>query len=267
MALNNVAIGIAKLVVGFFLVAIGFKVFGALIGFVFCFAVGLVLSIFQLPPWLKKFRGRINLELLNTKEIASYFLPVGLCTLSFYALTNMDVVLVKHFFSPLQAGYYSVAQMVGKIVLFIPAAVGVVMFPKVVDSHIKNGNTKTILKKCLGAVGFLCGIATVGTLLFPVFILKLLTGHSHPEAVELVKYFSLCMGFFALVNIFMLYHLSLHRMGYVYALTVVTVCQFLGIWFFHPSLKGVLQNLLVFSIVLFYLGVHFTRKSLSYAKS
>jgi len=267
VALNNVAMGTAKLVVGFFLVAIGFKVFGALAGFVFSFGVGLVLSIFQLPPWLKKFKGHIDRGVLDTKEITSYFLPVGLCMLSFYALTNMDVVLVKHFFSPLQAGYYSVAQMVGKIVLFIPAAVGVVMFPKVVDSHVKNGNTTVILKKCLGAVGFLSGVATVCTFLFPVFILKLLTGHRHPEAVELVKYFSLSMGFFALVNIFMIYHLSLHRMGYVYALTVLTVCQFLGIWFFHQSLKDVLLILIFFSIVLFYLGFYFSRQKFIHERS
>jgi O-antigen/teichoic acid export membrane protein len=266
VAINSVSMGIAKLVVGFFLVAIGFRVFGALAGFVISYVVGLGVSIFQLPPWLKKFKGHIDHGILDTKEIASYFLPVGLCTFSFYALTNMDVVLVKHFFSPLQAGYYSVAQMVGKIVLFIPTAVGVVMFPKVVDSHVKNGNTKIILKKCLGAVGFLCGVATVGTFLFPIFILKLLTGHSHPEAVALVKYFSLCMGFFALVNIFMLYHLSLHRMGYVYALAVLTVCQFLGICFFHQSLKDVLLILLVFSVALFCLGIHFSRKELTYEK-
>lgn len=266
VAINNVAMGVVKLAVGFFLVTMGFRVFGAMVGFVISFAIGLGFSIVQLPSWLKKFHGFFVHGPLNTKEILGYFLPVGLCTFCFFALTNMDVVLVKHFFSPLQAGYYSVAQTVGKIVLFIPTAVGVVMFPKVVDSHVKNGNTKAILKKCLGAVGFLCGIAAAVTFLFPVFILKFLTGHSHPEAVELVKYFSLCMGFFALVNIFMLYHLSLHRMEYVYALTLLTVCQFLGIWFFHPSLKSVLQNLLFFSVILFYLGIHFTRRSLSHAK-
>ena len=260
VALNSVASGIAKLAAGFSLVAMGFKVLGALIGFVFSFAVSLVYSFFQLPHRLKKMTWKLETVFLDVKEIYSYFLPAGLSLLCFFALTNMDIILVKHFFSPLEAGYYSVAQMVGKIVLFVPGAIGVVMFPKIVDSHVRNGNTFLILKKCLIVVGLLCGLATFCTFLLPSLILKILTGHSQPEAIELVKFFSLSMSFFALVNILMLYHLSLHRMKYIYTLTLVTLLQFLGIWLFHSSLKEVISILLMGSVALFFMGMRFSLK-------
>ncbi len=255
IALNSMATGIAKLGVGFSLVAAGLKTFGALVGFVVSFAVTLVYSFLQLPRWLKGRQEKMDHAVLDRSEIYRYFLPVGLGTMSFFALTNMDIILVKHFFSPVDAGYYSVAQMVGKIILFIPGAIGVVMFPKVVDSHIKTGSSLFILKKCLIAVGALCGVGTFCALLFPSLILKILTGHTQPEAVELVKFFAVSMTFFALVSILTLYHLSLHRVKYIYTLTFVAIAQFLAIWFFHANLSHVIFILLVASLILFYAGL------------
>lgn len=255
VALNSVATGITKLIAGFSLVLFGLKALGALMGFVFSNAVAALLSFYQLPTWLRRFREKSKTVKLETGEIYGYFLPVSLGLLSFFALTNMDIILVKHFFEPLEAGYYSVAQMVGKIVLFIPGAVGIVMFPKIVDSHTKNEETLFILKKCLGAVSILCGLATFCSFLFPTLILKILTGHSVPMAVSLIKFFSLSMGFFALVNILILYHLSIHEAQYIYVVALLALLQFIGIWFFHSSLAQVIAILLVFSIILFVSGI------------
>ncbi len=259
VALNGIVATISKLFLAFVLVILGLRAFGGLLGFVFSFIIAFLLSLFQLPKGLIIFKERAEAVMLNKREIYSYFLPVGLSMVCYFALTNMDVILVKHFFAPLEAGYYSVAQMVGKIVLFVPGAIGVVMFPKIVDSHAKKENSKAILKKCLLAVILLCGIATLGALLFPALILKILTGHDQPVAIGLVKFFAVSMSFFALINILMLYHLSLHRMRYIYFIVVLTGLQFLGICLFHKTLTDVLMVLTACSVVLVYFGVHFTR--------
>ena len=259
VAINGIISVISKLFFGFVLVALGLKAFGGLLGFVFSVIVGFCLSLFQLPKGMIKLKAMPNPVILDKKDIYSYFLPVGLSMLCFFALTNMDIILVKHFFPPLEAGFYSVAQMVGKIVLFVPGAVGVVMFPKIVDHHSKNENTKVILRKCLWVVGTLCGIATFFSLIFPAFILKVLTGHDQPQAIALVKFFAVSMSFFALINIFMIYHLSLRRMRFIYLMSVMTIFQFLGIWLFHSTLTGVLLTLNLCSAVLFYFGICFSR--------
>lgn len=259
VAINGMVSIISKIFFGFVLVAVGLKAFGGLLGFVFSVIVGCCLSLFQLPKDMIKLSVVPGSVTLDKKDIYSYFLPVGLCMLCFFALTNMDIILVKHFFQPLEAGFYSVAQMVGKIALFVPGAIGVVMFPKIVDSHAKNENTKTLLKKCLVIVGSLCGTVTVVTILFPTFILKVLTGHEQPLAIGLVKFFAVSMSLFALTNIVMLYHLSLHRMKYIYFLACITVCQFLGICLFHKTLTHVLLVLTFCSAVLLYFGLRFSR--------
>lgn len=267
VAIINVVSSATKLIVGVVLVFLGLKVFGGLCGFVISFISILFITFFSLPDWAKRFKKGVAAITLDIKEIYTYFLPVGLCQLSFMALTNMDVILVKHFFSPLQAGYYSVAQMVGKIVLFFPGSVGLVMFPKVVDSHARNGKTKALLKKSLLAVGLMCIFTNFFAFLFPSFILRVLTGSSHQDAVPLVKYFALCMSFFALDQILMLYHLSLNKMRCVYAFVLTAILQVVLICLFHNSMTGVLLILLCCSVFLFCYGLLVSRTEHSNERS
>ncbi len=252
---NNVVTAMVKLGGGILLVVLGTEVFGALSGFVISLIFSFLFSINQLPEWLKKCWNSFKTPDLEKKDIYGYFIPVGLATVCFFLLTNADVILVKHYFSEVDAGYYSVAQMVGKIVLFVPAAIGVVMFPKVVETHSKNMNTRSVLNKCLGAVGLISGLAFVFALFFPEFILKTLTGHSQPQAVNLVKFFALSMAFFALVNIFMIYNLSIHNMRYIYSLLIVSCVQLLSICLFHSTLEQVLTILVLGAVSLFFLGL------------
>jgi O-antigen/teichoic acid export membrane protein len=260
IALNSALTGVAKLGIGFSLVALGCKVLGAFLGFILSFVMTFVVSLFQLPAWLKASRHKPVAISFDRKEVQRYFLPVGLTTLCFFVLTNIDVILVKHFFSATEAGYYSVAQMVGKMVLFVPGAVGIVMFPKVVATHAKNEDTRFLLYRCLWAVGILCGCVTLGALFFPDLILKTLTGHVYPQAAALVDFFALSMTFFALDNILMLYHLSLHNMKYIILMCCAAVLQVVVIWFVHATLAQVLGILFVNSVFLFVTGCVLTRK-------
>ncbi len=255
-----VATSIAKLSTGFSLVAIGFKVMGAISGFIASFAVSFILSLAHLPNWLKKIKNKYSEHLLNKKDILQYFIPAGISMLSFYLLTNADIVLVKHYFSPVSAGFYSVAQMVGKIVLFVPGAIGLVMFPKAVENHTKNSGSGALLKKCLIAVGGLCAIAAFFSLIFPGFILKILTGQVHSESITLVKFFAVSMSFFAMVNILMLHHLSLKNMRYIWSLCAVSIIQIIGIIVFHSSLKQILYILCLDSAFLFFWGLWLARE-------
>ncbi len=261
-ASNSIFAGLTKLGAGFLLVALGMRVFGALLGFVLSFLFSFILSLFQLPRWLKRLKTEASAHLPDRSEILRYFLPVGLSTLCFFILTNIDIILVKHFFTSAQAGYYSVAQMVGRIVLFVPGAIGVVMFPKIVESHAKKINTLSILKKCLFAVGGLCGACAFFALSFPGVILRLLTGQTHPESIALVKFFAISMSFFAMVNILMLYHLSLRNIRYVVFLCIVSFFQTVCIWFLHSSLEQVLIILSIHSVLAFAAGLWLARKDI-----
>lgn len=267
LSLDSVLSGVVKLAGGWLFVSLGWAVFGGLLGFVVSFLFLFVVSGIQIVPQLPLEKGSCPKHLLDRKEIYRYFLPSALCVFSLFALTNMDIILVKHFFTPLEAGHYSVAQIVGRIVLFLPGAIGVVMFPKIAEAQARQSTGRGILLSCLAIVGALCGLAVIFSCLFPGLILKVLTGHQHPEAIALVKWFALSMSFYAMVNIFGLYFLSLHKNGFIGVMTGAVAVQALALWFFHSSLTRVLVTLFVMSLGLTLAGLFFMGRIFSHEKS
>jgi len=128
LGLIMIANGSLKLLLGIVFVSIGFGVIGAMSALAISIFITLLLSFIMLASILTKPLALIPESLqsksnnpdpeMNFSGIYRYFCAVATALLCFMILTNIDVVLVKHFFKPLEAGYYSVAQMVGKIILF-----------------------------------------------------------------------------------------------------------------------------------------------------
>jgi len=252
-SVNGIASGLAKFIFAIVFVYWGWKAYGALWGFVMGSVVSFLLSLFQIPAWLKNFKDLKERVSLKYSEIYAYFIPVAVYSLSFFSLTNIDIILVKHYFSPLDAGRFSIAQLVGKIVFYFPGAVALVMFPKIVDSHAKNDDTRVILKKCLLIVGILCGLTVLVCSFFPAPILKLLSGKYQSSLDSLVILFALNATAFALVNIFSLYNLSIHNKAFIWTLFIMALFEAVGICLFHATLESVLiVGLLTASILLLF---------------
>ena len=51
---------------------------------------------------------------------------------------NIDVILVKHYFSADEAGHYAALSQLGKIIIFGTGAIASVMFPLVVERFEKH---------------------------------------------------------------------------------------------------------------------------------
>jgi O-antigen/teichoic acid export membrane protein len=206
-------------------------------------------------------RNHTNDE-INSSDIYGYFYATASVYLCYMILTNVDVLLVKHFFSPLEAGYYSIAQMAGKIILFLPVAVTLVMFPKTSELYAQAKATSHLLKRCLFYVAILCGTAVLVCFLFPDLVIRLLSGKELVECIPLVRIFSVTMLFFALVYTLLFYHLSIHRLNFLYFLVSFTVLQVLLITIFHESLSQVLYIVCGNAVLLFLINAYlaFTQK-------
>lgn len=240
-----------RLISGILLVIIGLGVNGALLASI----VGMLFGLFIIfLPLRSLFQEKTN-EKVDFKEIYRYSAPVTLTLLCFMILTNVDAILVKHFFSPLEAGNYSAAALVGRIILFLPMAIIIVMFPKVSELYAQKKDSSIILKKSLLFVGLLSGGATLICLLFPRFPLWLLWGDRFQTSTLLVGKFALAMTFFGLVNILFFYQLSIHRFRFLYLTGAFTLLQIIAITLFHNTLSQVVWILAVNGVVLFILNL------------
>ncbi len=232
-----------KLILGIIFVQVGYGVMGAMSALAISIVATIILVFIILASVLPKTStsspdvsplepNNTNTE-INFTEIHSYFYAVTIVLLCFMILTNIDVVLVKHYFQPMEAGYYSIAQMVGKIILFLPVAITLVMFPLTSELHAQTKETSHLLKKSLLYVGVLCGTAALICVVFPNLIIKLLAGRGHLRCIPLSRFFAVTMFFYAMVYVFLFYHLSIQQFGFIYSLVLLTVLQVLAITLFH----------------------------------
>jgi len=256
--INLILNGVLRLALGILFVLWGLGVLGALGAIVLSYMVTTLLSLFMLGlslPEKEKSRqrgdGQGSSSPGDLSEVYRFFLPVGMSLLCFMVLTNVDLLLVKHFFSPLEAGYYSIGQMAGKIILFLPLPVAMVMFPKLSSLRPHDREAYQILRKSLIVVGLLCVLVSAFFFLFPRLVLQILTRKAYPECIALLKLFSINMTFFSLTYVLLFYHLSTRQRQFLYVLAIFTCTQIGSIVLFHRSLTQVLLLVGLVSLCLF----------------
>ena len=246
---SSVAMGALKLILVFFLIQFGFKIEGALGALLLSILLGLAIAYL---PLKKFFKLKVEKENINYKEIINFLFPVAISYFCFMSLVNFDMVLVRYYFSSGNSGLYSLAQMVGKIFLFLPVAVSLVMFPRTSGLNARNKDTLLVLKKSLKYVLSLCVFAVTFYNFFPGFVLKLLTGKAYLESIILGRFFSISMSFFALSYLLILYFLSVRDFRFTKSLVVLTLMQFLAITLFHNNLYQVQSILCLNAFLLFF---------------
>ena len=252
LASASVVSGFFKILLAFiFVVLLGRQLYGALGAFIISSLLVLLITLWPLKEFF--FRVEKN-PCLNLKEVYSYFLPSFVVFLCFSLLTNIDIVLVKHFFSPTLAGTYSVAQIIGKIIFFLPGTISVVMFPRLSFLHTQNKDTLHTLKRSLKYSAILCILGLIIYNLFPHYTLQILTKKTGSEYIALGRLFSISMAFFSLSGILLLYQLSINNFKFIKFLIPLTIIQILAISVFstfYKSLYIILIILCINSFILF----------------
>jgi O-antigen/teichoic acid export membrane protein len=245
-------------------VLIGLRALGGFLSFIFSSFLAFILSLFQLPRWVLKMKRREYKELkpsIKLKDIYSYFLPVSIGLVAYTLFTNSDVILVKHFFSETQAGIYSIAQTVGKIILFLPAAITVVLFPVAVQRKTLNKETRPLLKRSLLFVSVLCTVAFLFAFSFPKFVLRVVSGQVIPECILLVRLIIFPMSLFSFCYIFIFYNLSVRNVRFVVSIFALSLVQIALIYLFHNTLLQIIGVLTVSALSTFYLGIRSMAKT------
>jgi len=235
-ALATLGWATTRFVVGVSLVALGFDLNGAMIGEVAGILAMVVIPLLALRTWLL---GRPSTGSIDIKHLMR-FIPAVLvgtsCTAAFLAI---DVILVRAWIGGDPAGYYAGAQKMSTIVYFLPAAVAVVMFPRVSAESALEKTSWQILLQSLAIVAVLCGLTCGLFALFPSQLLQLMFGSSYLPGAHLVPVFSLAMFSFSLVSIMTYFLLGTDRFNAVYILAIGLGLECVAISLFHASIDQV----------------------------
>ncbi|HXG36422.1 MAG TPA: hypothetical protein VNL15_05585, partial [Dehalococcoidia bacterium] len=170
--------------------------------------------------------------------------------------TSADVLIARHFFSPHEAGLYAGVATLGRIILFLPASISLVLFPKIAHDSAKGGSGQGFLRTGLGLTFVLSGSATLLFLLAPRLVLRTALGGEYVGADNLLPLYAIASFLFSLVIFLLYFHLARRQFSYLYLVLLPhIVAEFLLPYAFHSSaeqLAGVLifvnMSLLVFSL-------------------
>ncbi|WP_347274400.1 oligosaccharide flippase family protein [Candidatus Kuenenia sp.] len=238
MGLSGILSGVLRLACGVLLISLGLGVNGAIVA-------GIIPSLVMLFITFYPIRFLFNKAVHNdneryTKEILLYSLPVTLSTLCFTGLINIDLVLVKHFFSPEEAGNYAAAAILGRSIFYLPGAIILAMFPMVSESHTLNKDTYGLLSKALIFTLLLSGVGLVLFSIFPSQLMGLLMGKKFIPIAPLLRIFGFAMLPFALLNIVINFNLARHSTKFVYTLVPGCLLEVFLLYIFHNSLTHVI---------------------------
>jgi O-antigen/teichoic acid export membrane protein len=251
MASFELTEAVLKLVIGVGLVALGAGVYGAL-GGIFVASSTVVLGY----GWHLRgsLRDASRPAFDRYDEVYRYAAPALLVGFCVTVPTNGDVVLVRHLFSPVEAGYYAVIAVFGKVLVFLPGGITAVLFPKAA-SQASGDEPISLLFRALVYTGVPLTAIVVAFVAVPGLLVTLLFGPAYRPAAELLPWYGAAIGAFALNSVILSFLLACRRTRPVWLYAVVTVLELLGIFVLAGSLFETVQLLLVANVVLLLVGL------------
>lgn len=225
-----------KLLFGLILVYIGYSVLGAVIAILIGIIFAYLLSSHMMRKYTDSFSGNYDI-----KPILRYSFPVLIQSLAFTSLFSVDLLMVKHFLSPEDAGLYAALSTLGKIIYFAAQPVTGVMFPLVSGRRAKGLPYKSVFYLSAGITVGISFVAVVAFRLLPDLAIGTLYGAEYVSAANNLFLMGVFMMLYTVANFLVNYLLSLHDTKIVILPILISLIQVIVLWNIHTSIREVLM--------------------------
>jgi len=244
-----------KLTLGIIWVALGFKIFGALMSII----IALILTIgFGLIYIRQKTEISDQADIkLDTTAYFQFFTSAFLLSASLSILTNLDMMLISHYLSRDEAGYYGPAMILGRIILYAPAALVLVMYPLVIESHAADPrNTYKLILKVLLFTTLIIVACVGGLWLISGIAVPLLFGEKFINSTIYVLPASLFVVPICYLTVLMNYAMAVGGTRFL-TVTIIIGCllSFLLVEFDHSSVPAVLSTMTLIGLAVVLVNV------------
>ena len=257
LGLNVSLDGLGKIGFAVLLVSLGFGVNGAIFALVLSFFVAFLVILWQLRDVFKE-----KEKSFETKNIYKYSFPVLLSFLCLTLIFSMDILLVKHFFSAVDAGHYAALSIIGKIIFFASFPIMQVMFPMVSENNVINKkSSEHLLYKSLVIILLICAGITGFYFLFSNFMVSTLFGQDYLNIANLIGFFGIFISLFSVSHLLVFYNLSINKTSFLPLLIITNILEVVIIWFYHASISQIVYSLIILSFLLLISLVVYTIKN------
>ncbi len=221
-----------------------------------------VIAAYFLPPLTPHLRARDPQDLVYACTPASA--QEGMQAIVFFIgqvlITNTDMVMVKHFFAPREAGVYAAIALVGRVLYFVSWSLVSAMFPITANAQ-KPDENFSVVAVPLGSVLVISAGFVAITAMIPHFIMHLVFGAAfHMPSEGLLSLYAAATGVYALSVVLIAYEMSRKIANTAWLQLLFSGLIVAGIYFFHADLQEVVMvQLVLMSLMLVIVSLPFMR--------
>jgi O-antigen/teichoic acid export membrane protein len=247
LAVNFMVEGVVRLVGAYVLIQLGMGVRGAVLASV---AAVIVSYFVALPsPGLTAFSFR-EIAISSSEGVQAIVFFSGQTIIN-----NFDIVLVKHFFPPAEAGFYAAVALVGRLVNMCAWSVMHTMFPVAAGAgDEEHKGSRVLLTSLLLVLGILSALI-LGLCLVPGFLWKTLFGAhfqlgDYGALAPLLILYAVTAGIYSLSSVIVTYEMSRKIANTSWLQLAFSGALAAGIYMLHSSLREVILVQLFLMIIL-----------------
>jgi len=238
---------VGKLVLGLLFVILGMSVVGAMLGIMIA-ALLAFLYAKMLSGNIPRATKKLEYDL---KPLLVYAAPVLVQAVAFTMIFTVDLILVKHYLPPFEAGLYAALSTLGKIIYFAVQPVSSVMFP-IVSGKKSRGESYRRVFVFTYSVSVVVSFFIVGMYyLFPELAIGVLYGSDYLAAKDALVWMGLFISVYNLCYFMVNFLLSLGKTKVVVLPAAAFVLQTILVVVFHSSVIEVIKVSLSVVMVLF----------------
>ena len=246
LAVNFMLEGVVRLGGAYVLIRLGLGVKGAVLASV----IAVIASYFLAMPT----RG--------AKSPSVHRIPIafgeGLQAIVFFSgqviINNFDIILVKHFFVPEQAGIYAAVSLVGRLVNMCAWSVVNTMFPVSAAARSTDREARPVLFMSLSMVFLILTVLILGLWAIPSFLWRTLFGAhfelgNYGQLAGLLILYAVTTGIYSLSSVMITYEMSRKIANTSWAQLAFSGAVVIGICVFHQTLRQVIFVQLILMVV------------------
>jgi O-antigen/teichoic acid export membrane protein len=155
--------------------------------------------------------------------------------IAFAVISNLDVLLAKLYLSPEEVGQYAALATIGKVVMFLPGAVALVMVPNAARARHTRRDAARVLRIAGLLVAATAAIAAVPAALSPGLVVEIMFGQDYKAATSGVLPIVCAGAGLALLYLLVVYTVAVEDRRWSALLAAGVVLQIVGISLFHDS--------------------------------
>lgn len=170
--------------------------------------------------------------------------------LALFVLTNLDVLLARHFLSAAQAGMYAAGAVVTKVAFWLPQFVATILYPQMTDHRRARALSKGVL-----AVVVIGAISVAAVALLPKLVVNFVGGSAYDDLASEVWIFAAIGASYALAQFCLYGQIAAGKRAAIAVLWVAVACLIGLVVLFHASVLQIALCVLGVALALSLIGL------------